>query len=74
MIHASALSRPTMKRSLLRTILERWLPWYDVDAEAAHDLRSEAIHLESQTARDDATRTITSVRRAYLAAGLRFER
>lgn len=64
-----------MKRlDWLRALVERALPWYDVAAERARDLRSESIHRESRMARASAAITITNVRRAYRAAGLRFER
>jgi len=53
--------------------IERWLPWFDPEAEQAHCRESAALMASSRTVRANATRTI-HLRNGYRSYGDRVRR
>ena len=52
-----------------RRVVERWLPWYDVECERARTRHTEAIRLRSIRTRIRTERRLAAVGHAYRDAG-----
>lgn len=53
----------------MRRMVERWLPWYDVECERARTRHTEAIRLRSIRVRLRTERRLAALGHAYRDAG-----